>query len=50
MSNTTEKYQILQANLAKGWNTWNSQSVLQQVLLPYGLALNLAFKQHNWLN
>jgi len=27
--------------LAKGWNTWNTHSVLSHVLLPEGLAINL---------
>jgi putative isomerase len=27
--------------LAKGWNTWNTNSVLSHVLLPEGLAINL---------
>jgi glycogen debranching enzyme len=44
------KYKTIQKALSKGWNTWNTRSVLQHVLLPEGLAINLAFKQHNWLN
>ena len=31
-------------NFAHGWNTWNTRSVLSHVLLPDGLAVNLAFK------
>jgi hypothetical protein len=34
-------YDSLQKNLARGWNTWNTQSVLSHVLLPEGLALNI---------
>lgn len=29
--------------LARGWNTWDTRSVLRQVLLPDGLALDLSF-------
>lgn len=32
-----------EAPLARGWNTWNTRSVLSHVLLPDGLALNLSF-------
>jgi glycogen debranching enzyme len=46
----SDKYKSIQTNLAHGWNTWNTRSVLQHVLLPEGMAINLAFKQHNWLN
>jgi len=44
------QYQLIQDNLAGGWNTWNTRSVLSHVLLPEGFAVNLAFKQHYWLN
>ena len=44
------QYQLIQDNLARGWNTWNTRSVLSHVLLPEGFAVNLAFKQHYWLN
>ncbi len=43
------EYHRIQKNLQKGWNTWNTSSVLQQVLLPQGFAINLAFKQHYFL-
>jgi hypothetical protein len=36
-----QRYDSLQATLARGWNTWNTQSVLSHVLLPEGLALNI---------
>ncbi|CAM2066473.1 hypothetical protein SCOR_13925 [Sulfidibacter corallicola] len=42
-------YRRIQDNLQRGWNTWHSPSVLTQVLLPEGFALNLGFKQHYWL-
>ena len=44
------EYREIQKGLATGWNTWNTRSVLSHVLLPEGFALNLAFKQHYWLD
>ena len=44
------QYAEIQQRLAQGWNTWNTRSVLQQVLLPEGIALNLALKKPNWLD
>ncbi len=32
--------------LANGWNTWNTRSVLSHVLLPEGSAVNLGFKHY----
>ncbi len=43
------QYQNIQKTLQQGWNTWNTRSVLQQVLLPQGFAINIAFKQHYFL-
>jgi len=34
-------YSSFNAQLAKGWNTWNYESMLSHVLLPEGLALNI---------
>jgi len=45
-----QKIEQLRKELATGWNSWNNESVLSQVLLPYGLAINLGFKQHNWID
>ena len=39
-------YQQLQQNLARGWNTWNTASVLSHVLLPQGFALNLGLRDY----
>ena len=39
----SEKYAQLQKNLATGWNTWDTRSVLTQVLMPYGAAIDLNF-------
>lgn len=43
------QYQAIRKKLLQGWNTWDSRSVLRHVLLPEGFAVNLAFKQHAWL-
>lgn len=39
-------YQALQKQLASGWNTWNTRSVLSHVFLPQGLAINLGIKEY----
>lgn len=39
-------YNRLKAEIAKGWNTWNTRSVLSHVLLPEGLAINLGIKEY----
>ncbi|SVB79219.1 uncharacterized protein METZ01_LOCUS232073, partial [marine metagenome] len=43
------QYKRIQDELQQGWNTWNTRSVLQHVLLPQGFAINIAFKQHYFL-
>ena len=43
------EYKRNQDDLQIGWNTWNTRSVLQHVLLPQGFAINIAFKQHYFL-
>ncbi len=43
----SENYQSLKRNLAKGWNTWNTRSVLSHVLLPEGFAINLGIKEYS---
>jgi len=43
------QYKNIQQELQQGWNTWNTRSVLQHVLLPHGLSINIAFKQHYFL-
>ncbi len=40
------EYELLQENLAQGWNTWNTRSVLSHVLLPEGFALNLGLREY----
>lgn len=37
----------LQTKLAKGWNTWNTRSVMSHVLLPEGFALDLKLKDQS---
>ena len=34
------QYLMMQKRLARGWNTWNTNSVLSHVLLPEGFAVN----------
>ncbi len=46
----TPEYRAIQKRLKQGWNTWDSRSVLRHVLLPEGLALDLALKRHAWLD
>jgi putative isomerase len=41
-----KQYEALKKKLCAGWNTWNTRSVLSHVLLPEGLALNLAIKEY----
>ncbi len=40
------KYQELQQNICKGWNTWNTNSILSYVHLPEAFAINLAVKNY----
>ncbi|MBN2432376.1 MAG: hypothetical protein JXQ27_12950 [Acidobacteria bacterium] len=46
---TPSEYTAVKERLARGWNSWDSRDVLAQVYLPAGLAVNLAFKQHAYL-
>ncbi len=43
------EYDEIKSRLIQGWNTWDSRSVTRHVLLPEGFSINLAFKQHYWL-
>lgn len=40
------EYEGLQRKLARGWNTWNTRSVLSHVLLPEGFSLNLGLREY----
>ena len=42
-------YRDLQARLARGWNTWDVNSVTTQVLLPEGLAIRIGMKHNSTL-
>jgi hypothetical protein len=44
------EYEAIQQRLARGWNTWNTRSVLSWSVLPEGFGINLAFKQVRWLD
>ena len=46
---TSAEYKKIQNSLQQGWNTWNTRSVTQHVLLPQGFSINIAFKQHYFL-
>lgn len=39
-------YEELKKQTNKGWNTWFSPSMTAHVLLPYGFAINLCFRDH----
>ena len=45
----TVEYRAIQGRLGRGWNTWDSRSVLRFVSLPEGLTVDLALKRHSWL-
>ena len=41
------EYSQLQERLAQGWNTWDTHSVMTQVLLPEGLAVRIGIKHED---
>ncbi len=43
------EYLQIKKRLIQGWGTWNARSVLSPTLLPDGFAVNVGFKQLNWL-
>jgi putative isomerase len=43
---SSKNYRQVQQRLARGWNTWDVNSVATQVLLPDGLAIHIGLK-HN---
>jgi len=43
---TSQNYRRVQQRLARGWNTWDVNSVMTQVLLPEGLAIHIGLR-HN---
>jgi len=44
------EYREVQSRLARGWNTWDVNSVATQVLLPDGLAVHVGIKHNSSLN
>lgn len=42
----TNEYDRIQTDLARGWNTWDTRSVLTQVLLPEALGLSFGLKEY----
>lgn len=44
------QYQAIKSRLIRGWGTWDSHNVLEEVLLPEGLAVSLGFKQTTWIS
>ncbi len=43
-------YRAVQQRLARGWNTWDTNSVTTHVLLPEGLAIHFGMKHNTALN
>ncbi|MDR0683409.1 MAG: hypothetical protein LBG15_16450, partial [Dysgonamonadaceae bacterium] len=43
VTSAQEKYTEMQHNIARGWNTWDTRSVLRHVLLPHGVAVDIHF-------
>lgn len=41
------EYAQVQKHLAQGWNTWDTDSVMTEVLLPEGLAIRVGIKQRS---
>lgn len=44
------QYRAIKGRLIRGWGTWDSSNVLEEVLLPAGFAINLGFKQTTWIS
>ena len=43
----TPDYAAVQARLQRGWNSWDTNSVTEQVLLPEGLAISLGVRRRS---
>lgn len=43
----SKEYDSLQRQLAKGWNTWDTRSVMTHVYLPEGMAIDLKVEDAN---
>ncbi len=46
----SHEYDALQKRLARGWNTWDVNSVTEQVLLPEGFTIRVGLKHNSSLN
>ncbi len=44
---STKEARAMSKKLIQGWNTWNTRSVLSQVLLPESFSINLAIKDRS---
>ena len=44
---STKEAKAMSKKLIQGWNTWNTRSVLSQVLLPESFSINLAIKDRS---
>jgi putative isomerase len=49
-NSTSPEYRALQARLAQGWNTWDTRSVIDHVLLPDGLAIRVVLRHNTTVN
>src|SRR3954470_8723232 len=43
----SSEYAAVQARLQQGWNTWDTNTVIGQVLLPQGLEIRLGLKRNS---
>jgi hypothetical protein len=41
VASARRNYEAMQRSIAKGWNTWDTRSVLRHVLLPCGVAVDI---------
>jgi putative isomerase len=44
------QYQAIRQRLLQGWGSWDAGNVLEQVLLPQGLAVGIGLKQTTWIS
>lgn len=43
------QYRAIKQRLVQGWGSWDARNVLEEVLLPQGLAVNIGLKQTTWI-
>src|SRR5581483_5363239 len=46
----SHEYALVQQRLQRGWNTWDTNTIAGEVLLPEGLEIRLALKHNTTLN